>query len=110
MARSLLPFFALALLGAGVCAADDPRVKVTIQAEDAAYSADRMKVVEHAAFTGSKGIILADNVDSHLVNPDRDAPGERLFLQLQQVLPTLVHHQLPPTCKDFSEYYLLKLG
>ena len=38
--------------------------------------------------------------------PDRDAPGERLFLQLQQVLPTLVHHQLPPDCKDFSEYYL----
>ena len=38
--------------------------------------------------------------------PDRDAPGERLFLQLQQVLPSLVHHQLPPGCKDFSEYYL----
>ena len=38
--------------------------------------------------------------------PDRDAPGERLFLQLQQVLPGLVHHQLPPNCKDFSEYYL----
>ena len=37
--------------------------------------------------------------------PDRDAPGERLFLQLQQVLPSLVHHQLPPGCKDFSEYY-----
>ena len=37
--------------------------------------------------------------------PDRDAPGERLFLQLQQVLPHLVHHQLPPDCKDFSEYY-----
>ena len=38
--------------------------------------------------------------------PVRDAPGERLFLQLQQVLPSLVHHQLPPDCKDFSEYYL----
>jgi DNA primase len=38
--------------------------------------------------------------------PDRDAPGERLFLQLQQALPSLVHHQLPPGCKDFSEYYL----
>ncbi len=37
--------------------------------------------------------------------PDRDAPGERLFLQLQQVLPSLVHHQLPPGCKDFSEYF-----
>ena len=38
--------------------------------------------------------------------PDRDEPGERLFLQLQQVLPLLVHHQLPPGCKDFGEYYL----
>ena len=40
--------------------------------------------------------------------PDRDEPGERLFLQLQQVLPHLVHHQLPPDCKDFSDYYLSK--
>ena len=38
--------------------------------------------------------------------PDNDAPGERLFLQLQQILPSLVHHQLPLDCKDFSEYYL----
>jgi len=38
--------------------------------------------------------------------PDRDEPGERLFLQLQKILPDLVHHQLPPGCKDFSEYYL----
>ena len=38
--------------------------------------------------------------------PDRDAPGERLFMQLQQVLPSLQHHQLPPDCKDFSDYYL----
>jgi DNA primase len=38
--------------------------------------------------------------------PDRDEPGERLFLQLQKVLPTLQHHQLPPGCKDYSEYYL----
>ena len=38
--------------------------------------------------------------------PDRDEPGERLFLQLQQKLPSLVHHQLPAGCKDFSECYL----
>ena len=38
--------------------------------------------------------------------PDNDMPGERLFLQLQKVIPDLVHHQLPPDCKDFSEYYL----
>lgn len=40
--------------------------------------------------------------------PDNDEPGERLFLQLQKVLPDLVHHQLPSDCKDFSDYYLLK--
>ena len=40
--------------------------------------------------------------------PDRDEPGERLFLQLQQVLPSLEHHQLPPDCKDFSDYYLMQ--
>ena len=38
--------------------------------------------------------------------PDRDLPGERLFLQLQQLLPNLQHHQLPPGCKDYSDYYL----
>ena len=37
--------------------------------------------------------------------PDRDAPGERLFLQLQKMLPNLEHHQLPTDCKDFGEYY-----
>ena len=41
--------------------------------------------------------------------PDRDAPGERLFMQLQQLLPSLQHHQLPPGCKDFSELYVKKL-
>ena len=38
--------------------------------------------------------------------PDRDEPGERLFLQLQRVLPSLQHHHLPPDCKDFSDYYV----
>ena len=43
---------------------------------------------------------------SYHMFPDRDAPGERLFLQLKEVLPTLVHHQLPLDCKDFSEFYI----
>ena len=38
--------------------------------------------------------------------PDADAPGERLFLQLKEVLPNLVRHQLPQGCKDFSEYFV----
>ena len=43
--------------------------------------------------------------DLHMA-PDRDLPGERLFLQLQQLLPNLQHHLLPPGCKDYSDYYL----
>ena len=37
------------------------------------------------------------------IYPDKDAPGERLFLQLKEILPDLVHHQLPLGCKDFSD-------
>ena len=42
--------------------------------------------------------------------PDRDAPGERLFMQLREVLPGLQHHQLPVGCKDFAEYYVSALA
>ena len=38
--------------------------------------------------------------------PDKDAPGERLFMQLKEILPSLEHHQLPPGCKDFSDYFV----
>ena len=47
---------------------------------------------------------LSSSITFHMY-PDQDAPGERLFLQLQKVLPTLEHHQLPPGCKDYGEYY-----
>ena len=46
---------------------------------------------------------------SYHMFPDRDEPGEWLFLQLKKVLPSMVHHQLPPDCKDFSDYYLTSL-
>ncbi len=51
--------------------------------------------------------LLAD-LDSSLhlswhMYPDNDAPGERLFLQLKEILPSLVHHQLPPGIKDVGE-------
>lgn len=42
--------------------------------------------------------------------PDADIPGERLFLQLKQVIPSLIRHSLPQGCKDFSEYYLLTVN
>ena len=45
---------------------------------------------------------------SFAMYPDNDEPGERLFLQLQKVLPNLARYQLAAGCKDFSEMYLLK--
>ena len=54
------------------------------------------------------GLSLGLSLSFHMY-PDQDAPGERLFLQLQKVLPTLEHHQLPPGCKDFSDYYIKTL-
>ncbi len=58
--------------------------------------------------------LLADigrlyQVEFHMF-PDQDVPGESLFMQLKEMLPQLVHHQLPPGCKDFSEYYLSKVS
>jgi hypothetical protein len=60
---------------------------------------------------GACDALLAKNgagVGSFHMYPDNDAPGERLFLQLQKVLPSLVRHQLPMGCKDFSELYRLR--
>ena len=64
--------------------------------------------IPSATLLGPKDIELLSSplTTSFHMYPDRDEPGERLFLQLQQVLPNLVHHQLPLGCKDFSEYYL----
>lgn len=38
--------------------------------------------------------------------PDSNEPGDSLFLQLHELLPGIVRHQLPPGCGDYSEYYL----
>ncbi len=38
--------------------------------------------------------------------PDRDLPGETLFMQLKEAFPTMVRHHLPPDCKDFAEKYI----
>lgn len=39
------------------------------------------------------------------MSPDNDAPGNKLFLELQKLLPSLEHHLLPSKYKDFGEYY-----
>jgi 5S rRNA maturation endonuclease (ribonuclease M5) len=64
----------------------------------------------------SATLLMAKDVEmiSELVNrlstplhmfPDRDEPGERLFMQLKQLLPNLEHHQLPLGYKDFGEWW-----
>lgn len=40
----------------------------------------------------------------HMI-PDNDAPGAKLFLDLQKLLPSLQQHLLPSTYKDFGEYW-----
>ena len=64
---------------------------------------DSPSVIRSAAHSGDS----PRSIQFHMY-PDRDAPGERLFMQLKEVLPTLIHHQLPPSCKDFSEFFLLQ--
>ena len=67
--------------------------------------------IPSATLLSRRDIDLLSTLNSQLstafhMYPDRDAPGERLFLQLREILPRLEHHQLPEGCKDFSDYYL----
>ena len=68
--------------------------------------------IPSATLLSQKDIEILSTLNSQLSTefhmfPDRDTPGERLFLQLKEVLPSLVHHQLPQGCKDYSEYYIM---
>ena len=67
--------------------------------------------IPSATLLSQRDVELLSTLNSQLstefhMYPDHDEPGERLFLQLQQVLPHLEHHQLPLGCKDFGEYYV----
>ena len=69
--------------------------------------------IPSATLLSKKDVKLLDTLSHDLgtlfhMYPDNDVPGERLFLQLKEVLPDLVRHQLPVGCKDFSDYYLTK--
>ena len=39
------------------------------------------------------------------IYPDRDAAGERLFLDLKAICPQVIRHQLPEGFKDIGQYY-----
>jgi DNA primase len=45
--------------------------------------------------------------------PDQDTAGEQLYYRLVEAAVknsfTLVRHELPSGCKDFSEYYMLNV-
>ena len=47
------------------------------------------------------------------IYPDNDAAGEALYQRLVNVANdigfAIVRHQLPPGCKDFSDYYVINL-
>ena len=60
-------------------------------------------VIRSATHSGDSPRSLSINFEMF---PDNDLPGERLFLQLKELLPNLHRHPLPPGCKDFSDYYL----
>ena len=67
--------------------------------------------IPSATLLGRKDAELLETLNLELgtqfhMYPDNDAPGERLFLQLQEKLPSLVRHRLPTGCKDYAEYYL----
>ena len=67
--------------------------------------------IPSATLLSKKDVEMLSTLNAQLstqfhIYPDQDVPGERLFLQLREVLPSIVRHQLPPGCKDFSEYYL----
>ena len=54
-------------------------------------------------------------LDKYVVHiyPDQDRAGEQLYERLLQASIhlgfTLIRHQLPPGCKDYSDYYLKTL-
>lgn len=67
--------------------------------------------IPSATLLKTKDVKLLENCSSTLgttfhMYPDKDEPGERLFMQLERTLPNLEHLQLPEGCKDFSDYYV----
>ena len=66
--------------------------------------------IPSATLLNAKDIELLSAITSRLstslhMYPDCDEPGERLFMQLKQLLPNLEHHQLPLGYKDFGEWW-----
>ena len=75
-------------------------------------SAGHMAVaIPSATLLNPKAAELLKTLDDELsirfeMWPDNNEPGDSLFLQLHELLPGIVRHQLPPGCGDYSDYYL----
>lgn len=74
--------------------------------------------IPSATLLSKKDIEILSTLNSQLstvfhIFPDQDAPGEQLYNRLVDASIrygfTLVRHQLPASCKDFSDYYLQML-
>ena len=74
--------------------------------------------IPSATLLSKQDIEILSTLNSQLstvfhIFPDQDAPGEQLYNRLVQASIkygfTLVRHQLPSSCKDFSDYYLQML-
>lgn len=48
--------------------------------------------------------LIAHHSSAHMA-PDNDVPGNKLFLELQRLIPSIQHHLLPAKYKDFGEYW-----
>ena len=65
-------------------------------------------VTEAGAVLKEKDLEPLRGLNLHMF-PDQDQPGEKLFLELRERLPQLVHHQLPSGFKDFGDWYAHKV-
>ena len=93
---------AIAIPSATLLTKKDRELLKQLEDKHSEHLGDSPSVIRSAAHSGD-----SPRVRFHMF-PDRDEPGERLFLQLKEILPSLEHHQLPPDCKDYSDYFLLK--
>lgn len=77
----------------------------------AMMSSDRKAIaIPSATLLKPEDVKLLSSLSSSLsltlhMSPDNDAPGNKLFLALQKLLPSLQHHLLPSKYKDFGEYW-----
>lgn len=64
-------------------------------------------LLKPADITVLRSFLGTDSTRLHIC-PDRDRPGEQLYIDLKKLFPRLVRHQLPEGYKDFGEWWAKK--